>query len=223
MLVRSWPEDRPIRLVGLTGGIASGKSTAARAFEALGARVIDADRVARRVVEPGRPALAEIRQAFGDGVIRPDGALDREALGRIVFSDAAARRRLNAIVHPRVAEEVDRELAEALREDPGAVVVYDVPLLFEGRMEDRFDLVVVVHVPRAVQERRLRARDGLGPDEALARIRSQMDIDEKARRAHVVLDNRGAPEDLEAQVRRLMERIRLHNARFGVDKRRPAD
>ncbi len=223
MRVRSWPEGRPIRLVGLTGGIASGKSTAARVFEALGARVIDADRVARRVVEPGRPALAEIRQAFGPGVIRPDGSLDREALGRIVFSDGGARKRLNAIVHPRVAEEVERELAEALRADPRAVVVYDVPLLFEGRMEDRFDLVVVVHVHRELQERRLRARDGLGPEEALARIRSQMDIDEKARRAHVVLDNRGEPADLEEQVRRLMERIRRHNARFGVDKRGPAD
>ncbi len=218
MIVRGWPEARPIRLVGLTGGIATGKSTAARRFARAGLAVIDADRLARDVVRPGTPALAEIAAAFGPEVIRPDGSLDRERLGRIVFADPRARARLNAIVHPRVHEEAERRFAEARRRHPGGVVVYDVPLLFETGSEGRFDLVIVVYTPRAVQEARLAARDGLDLAEARRRVDAQMDIDEKAARAHVVLENTGTPADLEGQVDALVERIRRHNARYGVDK-----
>ncbi len=218
MIVREWPADRPIRLVGLTGGIATGKSTAARRFARAGLAVIDADQVARDVVRPGAPALAEIAAAFGPGVIRPDGSLDRDRLGRIVFADPGARARLNAIVHPRVHEEVEQRIAEARRRDPDGVVVYDVPLLFETGSEDRFDLVVVVYAPRGTQEARLMARDGLDRAEARRRIGSQLDIEEKRRRAHVVLENTGTPADLEEQVDALVERIRRHNARYGVDK-----
>ena len=218
MIVREWPAGRPIRLVGLTGGIATGKSTAARRFARAGFAVIDADQVARDVVRPGTPALSEIAAAFGPEVIRPDGSLDRERLGRIVFADPGARARLNAIVHPRVYQEVERRFAEAFRRHPGGVVVYDVPLLFETGSEDRFDLVVVVYAPRRVQEARLVARDGLAPAEARRRIGSQLDIGEKRRRAHVVLENTRTPADLERQVDALVERIRRHNARYRVDK-----
>ncbi|GAB4259486.1 MAG: dephospho-CoA kinase [Deferrisomatales bacterium] len=198
----------PPRLLGLTGGIATGKSTAARCFAREGARIVDADRVAREVVAPGSPALQEIRRTFGPEVIRPDGTLDRPALARRVFGDRRARARLNAIVHPRVAQEVDRQIEAAFREDPDGLVVYDVPLLFEGGLEGRCDLVVVVYVPRDEQKRRLMARDGLSPEEADARLASQMDIEEKARRADVVLDNRGSVEDLHRQIRELLRRLR---------------
>ncbi|WP_459940342.1 dephospho-CoA kinase [Deferrisoma palaeochoriense] len=203
-----------MRLVGLTGGIATGKSTAARAFARAGAVVIDADRVARQVVEPGTEGLEAVRAAFGDGVLRPDGSLDREALGRIVFADAEARERLNRILHPRIQAEVDRRVREAVAADPKALVVYDVPLLFETKAEGRFDLVVVVYVPPELQLRRLMLRDGLAEKEAGQRLAAQMSIDEKARRADVVLDNRGPPERLEEAVTALVRRIRAHNRRF---------
>jgi dephospho-CoA kinase len=192
------------RLIGLTGGIATGKSTAARFFCDAGLRVIDADELAKRAVEPGRPALAEIRSAFGPEVLRADGTLDRVALGAMVFRDARARGVLNAIVHPRVAEEARAELERIREAEPEAVVVYDVPLLFEAGLEEEFDLVVVVYVPRGEQLRRLRVRDGLSPEEARVRIASQLDIEDKARRADLVLDNQGAPEDLRRKVEELV-------------------
>jgi dephospho-CoA kinase len=201
-------DRRPVRLIGLTGGIATGKSTATKCFIEAGARVIDADQLARRVVEPGLPALEEIRRSFGQGVIRADGTLDREALGAKIFGDSKARARLNEIVHPRVAEESRRQIDAVLREEPTALVVYDVPLLFEGELADQFDLVAVVYAPRSEQERRLAQRDGLSPEQVEARIRSQMDIEEKACRADVVLDNNGTIRDLKRQVEALVNRIR---------------
>lgn len=201
-----------MRLIGLTGGIATGKSTAARFFAESGARLIDADELARRVVQPGRAALAEIARAFGEEVIRADGTLDRESLGLRVFSDAEARGRLNAIVHPRIAEEARNEIRRIAAEGPNAFVVYDVPLLFETGAEHRFDLVVVVYVPREEQERRLVRRNGLSREQALARMASQMDIEEKARRAAVVLDNQGTMEQLRHKVDLLVEQLRTKRA-----------
>jgi dephospho-CoA kinase len=212
-------EGRRARLIGLTGGIATGKSTAARFFEEAGVPVVDADQLARRVVEPGRPALEEIRRAFGDGVVGPDGRLDRAALGALVFRDRAARSRLEAIVHPRVAEEAEGEVQRLLAEAPEGVVVYDVPLLYETGAAGRFDLVAVVYVPRAEQLRRLRQRDGLSREDAERRLASQLDIEEKARRADAVLDNRGSREELRAQVRELVRRVREGKLVFGIDKR----
>lgn len=200
-----------VRLVGLTGGIATGKSTAARFFADAGVVVVDADQLARRVVEPGRPALRDLSEAFGSRILRPDGSLDREALAVVVFHDAAARSRLNAIVHPRVAEEADRVIGEIRASDADALVVYDVPLLFECSMEGRFDEVVVVYVPRTVQVSRLEARDGLSPEQAEARLAAQLDIEEKARRGDRVLDNRGSREDLRRQVETLLRRWRKGN------------
>ena len=205
----AWP--RTVRLIGLTGGIATGKSTAARFFVEAGAYLIDADELSRRVVERGRPAIEEIRAVFGDWVVRCDGTLDRDALGGLVFADSEARARLNSILHPKIADEAREEIQRILREDPRALVVYDVPLLFETGMEDRFDLVAVVYVPRREQERRLILRNGLMREQAAARIDSQMDIEEKARRAAVVIDNQGTVEDLRGQVVALIETIRETN------------
>jgi len=210
---------RPVRLVGLTGGIATGKSTAAGFFAEQGAVVVDADVLARRVVAPGSPCLEEIRREFGPGVLRSDGSLDREALGAIVFRDDRARVRLNAIVHPRVAAAAEREVQAARARDTDTIGIYDVPLLFESGMEGRFDRVVVVYAPRAEQLRRLRARDGLTAGEAEARLRSQGDIEEKARRGDDVLDNTGSREGLRQQVVDLWERWTAENAGdFPVDK-----
>ncbi|MDW7710317.1 MAG: dephospho-CoA kinase [Deferrisomatales bacterium] len=195
-----------VRVIGLTGGIATGKSTASRYFQEAGVPVVDADLLARRVVEPGQPAWKEIREEFGEGVLRPDGSLNREALAELVFHDPCARNRLNAIVHPRVAAEASREVTRLLAEEPDGVVVYDVPLLFETGSEDRFDLVAVVYVPRTEQIRRLRIRDGLSREAAEQRLASQLDIEEKARRADVVLDNRGSRDALRAQVLELIRR-----------------
>jgi len=205
----AWP--RTVRLIGLTGGIATGKSTAARFFVEAGAYLIDADELSRRVVERGRPAIEEIRAVFGDWVVRCDGTLD---------PDSEARARLNSILHPKIADEAREEIQRILREDPRALVVYDVPLLFETGMEDRFDLVAVVYVPRREQERRLILRNGLMREQAAARIDSQMDIEEKARRAAVVIDNQGTVEDLRGQVVALVKTVREKNKKaIGVDKR----
>ena len=134
-------------LVALTGGIASGKSTVAGRLAEHGAIVVDADQIVRDVQQPGSPVLSAIAAEFGAGMIRPDGSLDRAALGGAVFGDAAAVKRLNAIVHPAVREESARRFAEAFAADPDAVVVYDVPLLVEARVDDPWDLIVVAHAP----------------------------------------------------------------------------
>ncbi|MDP6484155.1 MAG: dephospho-CoA kinase, partial [Nitrospinota bacterium] len=159
--------------VGLTGGIASGKSTVAEMFRRHGAHLIDADRVSRDVVAPGRPALEEIVEAFGRGVLRPDGALDRAALGAIVFNDDDARARLNAIVHPRIWEEEDRLCAIYEARDPDGIVMIDAAVIIEAGGADRVDLMVVVDVDAEEQLARLVAK-GMSEEEARARIRSQM-------------------------------------------------
>jgi dephospho-CoA kinase len=209
-----WPEG-PIRRVGLTGSIATGKSLAASAFARLGVTVVDADALARRVVEPGSAALREIGEAFGPSVLAADGSLDRAALGAIVFADPDARRRLEAIIHPRVAAAAEAEMTAALARDPGGFVVYDLPLLFEAGMEDRFDLLVVVSAGIEDQRRRLARRGGLPLGEIERRIASQQPLEDKKRRAHVVLENRGDPGELSRAVGALAAAIRLHNAAAG--------
>lgn len=201
-------KGKPVRLLGLTGSIATGKSTAARLLAEAGVPVIDADLLARRVVEPGRPALREIAAAFGEAMIRADGSLDRPALGARIFGDEDARAHLNAIVHPRVEEEARREMSAIWDRDPDALVVYDVPLLFEGGMADRFDAVLVVYTSGAEQLRRLMARDRISEEDARTRIRSQMDIEEKASRADFVIDNMGSVEDLAHQLSELLKKLR---------------
>jgi dephospho-CoA kinase len=188
-----------MRLIGLTGGIGSGKSTVARMLAARGAALVDADLLAREVVERGTPALAELAAEFGPSVLLPDGRLDRPALGAIVFADAARRERLNAITHPRVGALMQERVAEALRSDAPLVVV-DVPLLFEGSRQSQFEGVLLVWVPAELQLRRLVERDGMGEDEARARIAAQMPIDGKRALATWVIDNSGTPAATQEQV-----------------------
>ncbi len=188
-----------MRLVGLTGGIATGKSTVARRLVARGAALVDADALAREVVEPGRPALADIAAAFGPAVLRGDGSLDRPALAAVVFADAAARARLEAITHPRIHELTGERILAALASDAPLVVV-DVPLLYEKGREAMFEGVLVVWCDAATQVRRMVERDGLDEAAARARLAAQMDVAEKRRRATWVIDNSGSVEECLRQV-----------------------
>ncbi|MFF2390269.1 dephospho-CoA kinase [Agromyces sp. NPDC058104] len=178
-------------LIGLTGGIASGKSTVARRLYEHGAVHLDADELARRVVEPGTPGLAAIVAEFGDGVLRADGSLDRVRLGELVFADDAARARLNAIVHPAVRELSGRLIAKAEAENPDAVVVYDVPLLVEASVDHPFDLIVVTNAPRKTQVKRLVEERGLDFNQAEARVDAQVDNTRRLEIADVVIDTDG--------------------------------
>jgi dephospho-CoA kinase len=198
-----------MRIIGLTGGIASGKSSVASMLERLGAPVVDADLLAREVVQPGEPALDEIAASFGTKVLNPDGSLNRAALGAIVFADPQARRTLEGITHPAIRALADRKLAR-YRESGTPVVFYVAPLLIEAGSAARVDEIWVVYLNRERQLERLMARDGLGRDEALQRIDSQMPMEEKRRLGQVVIDNCGSPEELAAQVEGLWkERLGL--------------
>jgi len=192
--------------VGLTGGIGSGKSEVSRLLASYGAVVIDADKLAREVVEPGTAGLARVVKEFGEGVLRPDGSLDRERLASLVFADDAARQRLNGIVHPLVGERAAALKGQA-RED--AVLVHDVPLLVEARLAALYDLVVVVDAPVETQIDRLVRLRAMTEEEARARIAAQASRDERRAVADVVIDNSGTLEELEAQVRELWEELRL--------------
>ena len=197
-------------LVALTGGIASGKSTIARRLAEHGAVVIDADQLVREVQAPGSPVLAAIADAFGDQMLRPDGSLDRAALGSRVFGDEAAIRRLNAIVHPAVRAESARRFAEAFAADPAAVVVYDVPLLVEARAEDPWELVVVAHAPADIRAARLVELRGLSEAEAAARIASQAPDEARLRIADVVIDTAGTLDETLRQTDELWKRLPEH-------------
>lgn len=190
---------RRVRIYGLTGGIASGKSTVAAMFAALGAPVVDADALARRVVEPGQPALAEIAQRFGPEVLRPDGALDRKRLGELVFADPVARRALEAITHPRIAAAGRDEMARHAAAGAPACI-YEAALIVENQLHLGMDGLVVVAVPETVQLARLIARDGLDEAAARARLAAQLPLADKVAVSTWVIDNGGALEDTEAQV-----------------------
>jgi dephospho-CoA kinase len=195
-------------IVGLTGGIATGKSTVTKMLRDLGAYVVDADVWARRVVEPGSRGLKEIVESFGENVLNPDGTLNRQALGAIVFHDAQARQRLNAITHPKVREGMKQETAEYVRTHPGEPVVWDVPLLFEGETHRLVDTTILVYVDEATQLARLMARDGLTEQDATARIRAQMPIEDKRKLADYIIDNRGTTEQTREQVARIWQILR---------------
>jgi dephospho-CoA kinase len=192
-----------VRLVGLTGGIASGKSTFGAALRARGVPVLDADALARAAVAPGSPALGEIARTFGPGAVGPDGALDRKRMAALVFADPDARRRLEAITHPAVRRAMAEETAR-LAQAGHALAFYDTPLLFEVGLDTAVDCVVVVWAPPDVQRARLAIRDGLGPEEAAARLAAQLPVDEKARRADFVVENVGAPAELGPKADRLL-------------------
>jgi dephospho-CoA kinase len=187
--------------VGLTGGIGSGKSEVSRRLAAHGAVVIDADLAAREVVGPGTPGLAAVAEAFGPGVLGPDGALDRERLGAIVFGDPALRAKLNAIIHPLVAEWMGAAERAAVEEAGGdSVVVHDVPLLAEAGRTGVYDLVIVVDVPPELQVERLVSERGMTPDQARARMAAQASRQQRLAVAGLVIDNSGSLDDLDRRV-----------------------
>lgn len=194
-------------LVALTGGIASGKSTIARRLAARGAVVVDADELVREVQQPGSPVLDEIATQFGDEMLRPDGSLDRAALGAAVFGHPDRVARLNAIVHPAVGKLSRRRFAAALAADPDTVVVYDVPLLAEARADDEWDLVVVAHAPASVREERMVALRGMSRDDARARIAAQATDEQRLALADVVIDTSGTMEHTLAQADDLWQRL----------------
>jgi dephospho-CoA kinase len=186
--------------LGLTGGIGAGKSTVAATLAELGAVVVDADRIAREVVEPGTEGLAEVVEAFGEEVLDADGALDRPALGRIVFGDEDLLARLNGILHPRIAARTAELVADA---DDDAVLVHDVPLLVENGMGAAFALVLVVDAPVDVRVTRLADTRGMSPEDARARIGAQADDDARRAAADVWLDNAGPAGVVREQVEAL--------------------
>ena len=186
--------------VGLTGGIGSGKSAVTERLAAHGAIVLDADKAARAVVEPGTPGLARIAETFGPGVLREDGSLDRPKLAEIVFADEAARAKLNAIVHPLVHDHMRAAEQSALRQyGDNAVIVHDVPLLAEGGRGNEFDLVIVVDAPPRLQVARLAAR-GMPEQQARARMAAQATREQRLAVADIVIDNSGTLADLDRRV-----------------------
>jgi dephospho-CoA kinase len=196
-----------VLLVGLTGGIGSGKSTVARMLELRGAVVFDADALAREAVEPGTPGHDAVVERFGANVLGPGGELDREALASIVFADPAARRDLEAIVHPEVRR-LFAEGCEAYRDDD-VVVVFSAPLLVETGMHTAFEVLVVVSTPVETQMERLLRDRGMREDSIRARIAAQAPLEEKAAVADVIVDNEGTLEELEGQVDRLWNDLRI--------------
>ncbi|MBO2449729.1 dephospho-CoA kinase [Actinomadura barringtoniae] len=191
--------------VGLTGGIGSGKSEVSAQLAAHGAVVIDADKIAREVVERGTPGLAAVVKEFGDEVLLPDGALDREKVGSIVFADPERLKALNAIVHPLVGERM-QELMDAAPED--AIVVYDVPLLTENNLAEFYDVVVVVDAPVETQLDRLTAKRGMTEKAVRERMAAQATREARRAIAHHVIDNSGSLEDLKTQVDALWETLK---------------
>ncbi|WP_435745611.1 dephospho-CoA kinase [Microbacterium sp. PMB16] len=195
-------------LIALTGGIASGKSTIARRLAEHGAVIVDADQIVRDVQAPGSPVLEQIAQTFGSGVIAADGALDRAALGAKVFGDSALLKQLNAIVHPAVRAESQRRFEAAAAADPRAVVVYDVPLLVEARVDDPWDTIVVAHAPVSERLRRLVELRGMDERAAQERIDAQVSDEKRLAIADVVIDTAGSLDATHTQTDALWERIR---------------
>lgn len=192
--------------VGLTGNIASGKSSVASVWRDLGARIVDADELARLAVEPGSPGLAEVVATWGSAVLTASGELDRAVMRERVFRDPSARAQLEAIIHPRVAALRDEALVQAEREGE-TVVVADIPLLFEVGLAEEFDLVVLVDAPEAARRDRIVRDRGLSPEEAERMIAAQMPAAEKRERADIVIDNTGTLDDLRARAAEVWEQI----------------
>lgn len=192
-------------IVGLTGSIATGKSTVSKMFTELGAVIVDADKIVRHVQTPQQPAWRDIVEAFGEEILLPTGELDRAKLGSIVFNNEEKRKRLNEIVHPRVREERDRLTESALAENPDAIVIWDIPLLIETGIYKEVEKTIVVYVDPQTQLQRLLERDELTEEAAKSRIAAQMSIDEKKQYADFLIDNRGTVEDTRRQVEQIWQ------------------
>lgn len=192
-----------MRRIGLTGGIGSGKTTVAQMLAERGAVVIDADAISRELVEPGSPALAELAAAFGPGIMRSDGSLDRGALARLAFAEPEGTERLNAVMHPRIRAESQRRLAAAASHGDAGVVVYDMPLLLETGQQSLVDLVLVVDVPEETQLARAVGERGLDTDDVRRRMAVQVSRAERLAAADIVIDNAGSLEATREQVARV--------------------
>jgi dephospho-CoA kinase len=207
-------------VAGLTGGIATGKSTVSAIFAEAGAMVVDADRIAHEAVRKGSDAWGKIVAQFGRQVLRPDGEIDRGCLAEIIFNDTGRKEALNRIVHPYVRAETARQLEAIERRHPEAVVILDVPLLLEAHMDEGMAEIIVVYAPEAIQLQRLMERDRLTEAQARARIRSQMPIEEKKSRATIVIDNSGTLAAVRDRTLAVLGRLR-RRASSGVAKRTP--
>jgi len=194
-------------ILGLTGGIATGKSTVTGMLRERGIPVIDADQIARDVVEPGKPAYEAIVTHFGREILLADGQIDRKKLGEIVFSDESERQKLNAIVHPEVRR-VMREEAEAAEKNGASIVFMDIPLLFESKLQHMVDKIVVVYAPAHMQLARMMERDEMQEEQAQKRLRAQLPIDQKKAEADFLIDNSRSREEAERQVEEMLSAIR---------------
>ncbi|MDH4184882.1 MAG: dephospho-CoA kinase [Nitrospinota bacterium] len=195
-------------LIGLTGGYASGKSLVLSVFRELGAYIIDCDQLARDVVEKGAEGLTKVKEAFGDGVLTADGSLDREKMAAQVFSDEAKRKKLERILHPLIIGRVYQTAEDILRGGEDRMVIVDAPLLYEAGMEKKMAKVVVVVCPQEEQIRRGMARDRLGQDEAMARIKAQAPLSQKAQQADYIIDNSGDMQATMAAASALWQELR---------------
>jgi dephospho-CoA kinase len=197
-----------VQVIGLTGGIATGKSTVSAILKNAGAVIIDADQIARRVVKKNLPAYRQILAHFGESVLLPDGEINRAALGNLIFNDSRKKQLLNSIVHPHVRKETDRQLRYIAKKNPNALVILDIPLLLEAGMREDLSEVIVVYAPEHIQIKRLMERDHISQADALARIRSQMPIEKKKRLATMVIDNSGPIEYTRKQTLEILQRLK---------------
>jgi dephospho-CoA kinase len=197
-----------VQVIGLTGGIATGKSTVSAILQNAGAVIIDADQIARKVIKKNLPAYRQIVDTFGESVLLPDREINRTALGNLIFNDPRKKQLLNTIVHPHVRKETNRQLKQIEKNDPDALVILDIPLLFESGMHKDLSEVIVVYAPEHIQIKRLMERDHILQEDALARIRSQMPIEEKKGRATTVIDNSGTLEHTRKQTLEIFQRLK---------------
>jgi dephospho-CoA kinase len=202
-----------VLVIGLTGGIATGKSTVSAMLKKAGAIIIDADRIARAEVRKGMPAHRDIVDHFGSGVLLPDGEINRNVLGNIIFNNHLEKQLLNSIVHPRVEKEVNRQLKQIEKTHPKSIAILDIPLLFEAAMHADLSDVIVVYAPEHIQIKRLVQRDQISEADALARIRSQMPIEEKKKKATIVIDNSGAIDHTRKKTLDIFKRLKDKAAR----------
>ena len=197
-----------MQVIGLTGGIATGKSTVSAILKKAGAEIIDADRIAREVVKKGLPAYREIVENFGETVLLSNGEINRSILGDLIFNDPRKKQLLNRIVHPHVRRETNRQLKDMEKSSPDTIAVLDIPLLFEAEMHKDLSEVIVVYAPEHIQVKRLMKRDNISEADAVARVRSQMPIEEKKNRATIVIDNSGTMQDTRKQTLEIFKTLK---------------
>jgi len=202
-------------IVGLTGGVASGKTAVSRILKEEGAYIIDADQIARELVRPHKPAWGEIIRAFGREILQEDGSILRKKLADKVFTDPEQRKVLNRILHPRIKEEIDRRAKEIGQKDPEAIVVIDAPLLIELGMHHQMDRLIVVTSTQSQQMERLKKRDGRSPEEALKLFSSQMLVEEKEKLADFVIRNEGSLEEMKKRAKEVFKELKKRNLKKG--------